>query len=70
MHITDIEVHAICPPYCDFNALALARYHGARIRMLREQCPLPIIGHHVPPEAMTKRYVDGTMAGVWREIAL
>ena len=32
-------------------------------RMLREQCPLPIIGHHVPPEAMTKRYVDGTMAG-------
>jgi len=32
-------------------------------RMLREQCPLPIIGHHVPPDAMTKRYVDGTMAG-------
>ena len=32
MHITDIEVHAICPPYCDFNALALARYHGARIQ--------------------------------------
>ena len=32
-------------------------------RMLREQCPRPIIGHHVPPEAMTKRYVDGTMAG-------
>ncbi len=32
-------------------------------RMLREQCPLPIIGHHVPAEAMTKRYVDGTMAG-------
>ena len=32
MHITDIEVHAICPPYCDFNALALARYHGARLQ--------------------------------------
>jgi len=32
-------------------------------RMLREQCPLPIIGHHVPREAMSKRYVDGTMAG-------
>lgn len=32
-------------------------------RMLREQCPLPVIGHHVPAEAMTKRYVDGTMAG-------
>ena len=32
-------------------------------RMLREQCPLPIIGHHVPPEAMTRRYIDGMMAG-------
>ena len=32
MHITNIEVHAICPPYCDFNALALARYHGARLQ--------------------------------------
>ena len=32
-------------------------------RMLREQCPLPIIGHHVPAEAITKRYVDGIIAG-------
>ena len=32
-------------------------------RMLREQCPLPIIGHHTPSDAMTRRYVDGTMAG-------
>ncbi len=32
MRITDIEVHLICPPYCDFNALQLARYHGAWIQ--------------------------------------
>ena len=32
-------------------------------RILREQCPLPIIGHHVPADAMTRRYIDGNMAG-------
>ena len=32
MLITDVEVHHVCPPHCDFNALQLARYHGAAIQ--------------------------------------
>lgn len=27
-HITDVEVHIIQPPFQDFNAAAIARYHG------------------------------------------
>jgi len=33
MRIVEIEAHEVLPPYQDFNALALARYHGRSIQV-------------------------------------
>ena len=33
LKITDIEVHEICPPYHDYNALWLFRYHGLGVQL-------------------------------------
>ena len=32
MKITDIEVHTICPPFCEWNSEALTRYQGPDFR--------------------------------------
>ena len=73
MRITDLEVHEICPPYCDFNALQLSRYHGARLQrrtiyILRTDDGLEGLGESVGPAPdaapLREQYMD-TSRSTW-----
>jgi L-alanine-DL-glutamate epimerase-like enolase superfamily enzyme len=73
MRITELEVHPILPPFHDFNATAIARYHGRAIQsrtiyVLRTDTGLEGIGEcwstGSDPEQLRQRYV-GTDVFDW-----